>query len=66
MFAPQRDYLQQHFHAKITTITLPGLVDISSTRLRELLERGEGGKIPAALRLWATSCCTGCTAPMPI
>ena len=44
MFAPQRDYLQQHFHAKITTITLPGLVDISSTRLRELLERGEGGK----------------------
>lgn len=44
MFAPQRDYLQQHFHAKITTITLPGLVDISSTRLRELLENGGGGQ----------------------
>ena len=44
MFAPQRDYLQKNFDAKITTITLPGLVDISSTRLRELLERGEGGK----------------------
>ena len=44
MFAPQREYLQQHFDAKITTITLPGLVDISSTRLRELLEQGGGGK----------------------
>ena len=44
MFAPQRDYLQKNFDAKITTITLPGLVDISSTRLRELLKRGEGGK----------------------
>ena len=44
MFAPQREYLQKNFDAKITTITLPGLVDISSTRLRELLERGEGGK----------------------
>lgn len=44
MFAPQRDYLQQHFHAKITTITLPGLVDISSTRLREQLENGGGGQ----------------------
>ena len=39
MFAPQREYLQKNFDAKITTITLPGLVDISSTRLRELLER---------------------------
>ena len=44
MFAPQRDYLQQHFHAKITTITLPGRVDISSTRLREQLENGGGGQ----------------------
>ena len=44
MFAPKRDYLQQHFHAKITTITLPGLVDISSTRLREQLENGGGGQ----------------------
>lgn len=28
--------------AKVTTITLPGLVDISSTRLRKLLGQGEG------------------------
>ena len=44
MFAPQREYLQKNFDAKITTITLPGLVDISSTRLREQLENGGGGK----------------------
>ena len=45
VFAPQRDYLQKTYPgAKITTITLPGLVDISSTRLRELLARGEGGE----------------------
>ena len=44
LFDPQREHLQKNFDAKITTITLPGLVDISSTRLRELLERGEGGK----------------------
>lgn len=44
LFAPQREYLQKNFDAKITTITLPGLVDISSTRLREQLENGGGGK----------------------
>ena len=45
LFAPQREYLQKTFEgARITTITLPGLVDISSTELREMLERGEGGK----------------------
>ena len=43
VFAPQREYLSKHFPgANIMTITLPGLVDISSTRLRELLLRGEG------------------------
>ena len=43
LFAPQREHLQKTCPgAKITTITLPGLVDISSTRLRELLARGEG------------------------
>ena len=50
VFAPQREYLQKTCPgARITTITLPGLVDISSTRLRELLARGEGGDylIPA-------------------
>ena len=43
LFAPQRAFLQKAYpQAKITTITIPGLVDISSTRLRELLARGEG------------------------
>ncbi len=45
LFAPQRELsATSTFDAKITTITLPGLVDISSTRLRELLERGGGRK----------------------
>ena len=45
VFAPQREHLQKTFPgARIVTITLPGLVDISSTRLRELLARGEGAQ----------------------
>lgn len=45
VFAPQREHLQKAFPgAKITTITLPGLVDISSTRLRELLATGQGAE----------------------
>lgn len=44
VFAPQREHLQKTFPgAKITTITLPGLVEVSSTRLRELLAKGGGG-----------------------
>jgi len=42
LFAPQRAFLQEKYNARLTTITLPGLVDISSTRLRELLEQGAG------------------------
>ena len=42
LFAPQREYLAKSFGARVTTITLPDLVDISSTSLRELLARGEG------------------------
>lgn len=42
MFAPQREYLSRNYNAKIQTITLPGLVDISSTQLREKLEQGQG------------------------
>ncbi len=42
VFAPQRVYLAKTYSANIATITLPGLVDISSTRLRELLAKGEG------------------------
>ncbi len=42
LFAPQREYLAEKFNARVTTITLPDLVDISSTQLRDLLARGEG------------------------
>lgn len=42
LFAPQREYLSKTYGAKVTTITLPGLVDVSSTRLRELLAQGKG------------------------
>lgn len=43
VFAPQRDFLRKTYPgARIATITVPGLVDVSSTRLRELLPRGEG------------------------
>ena len=43
VFAPQREFLGKTYPgAKIATITIPDLVDISSTRLRELLARGKG------------------------
>lgn len=43
VFAPQRERLEKNFPgARLATIALPGLVDISSTRLRELLVKGEG------------------------
>jgi len=42
LFAPQRKFLQDKYNARLTTITLPGLVDISSTRLREALVAGHG------------------------
>ena len=49
LFAPQRAYLKEHFGAEIVTITLPGLVDISSTRLRAGLGQGLGRRylVPA-------------------
>ena len=44
-FAPQREHLEKTFPgARITTIALPGLVDVSSTRLRELLAEGKGAE----------------------
>ena len=43
LFAPQRAFLQEKYNARLTTITLPGLVDVSSTQLRERLEQGGGG-----------------------
>ena len=42
LFAPQRKFLQEKYHARLATITLPGLVDISSTQLREVLDDGQG------------------------
>jgi len=42
LFAPQRAFLQEKYNARLTTITLPGLVDISSTQLRSVLEVGQG------------------------
>src|SRR5699024_9401751 len=42
VFAPQKEYLVREFGAEIVTITLPGLVDVSSTQLRELLQREKG------------------------
>ena len=45
LFATLTEELEEALpEAKITTIEVPGLVDISSTRLRELLARGEGAE----------------------
>ena len=42
VFAAQRERLMREYHAGVTVISIPGLVDISSTRLRELLAEGGG------------------------
>ena len=42
VFAPQREFLTREYHAQVVTITLPGLIDVSSTQLRERLQRGKG------------------------
>lgn len=44
LFAPQRKFLQEKYNARVTTITLPGLVDVSSTQLRAALDDGQGGE----------------------
>jgi len=45
LFAPQREYLYKMYpNARLFTMDIPGVVDISSTELREQLGRGEGGK----------------------
>ncbi|WP_295586229.1 nicotinate (nicotinamide) nucleotide adenylyltransferase [uncultured Oscillibacter sp.] len=44
LFSVQRDYLYKTYpQARIFTLTIPGVVDISSTELRRELARGEGG-----------------------
>ena len=40
--APQKKFLEKHYHARVKTITIPGLVEISSTLLREQLAQGKG------------------------
>ena len=43
LFAVQRDYLYRTYpQARLFTLTVPGVVDVSSTDLREKLARGEG------------------------
>ncbi len=42
VFAPQREFLSQRYRAEIATISVPGLVNVSSTQLRELLAQGKG------------------------
>ena len=52
LFAPQRELLEKRFPgSRIVTITLPDLVDISSTELRERIPKGEtdGYLAPAVL-----------------
>lgn len=45
VFAPQRAFLAEKFpNARLQTITLPGLVEISSTELREKLLEGTAGE----------------------
>lgn len=43
LFAPQRDFLREKYGAKIVTMTIPDLVDVSSSQIREALaeDRGE-------------------------
>lgn len=48
LFAIQREFLYRRFpQARIFTLTIPGVVDVSSTELRERLARGNGGTLLA-------------------
>lgn len=48
LFAPQRDYLYKTYpQARLFTLTIPGVVDVSSTALRELLAAGDGANFLA-------------------
>ena len=48
LFSVQRDYLCRTYpQARICTLTIPGVVDVSSTELRERLAKGEGGALLA-------------------
>ena len=48
LFSVQREFLYRTYPgARIFTLTIPGVVDVSSTELRERLEKGEGGHLLA-------------------
>ena len=48
LFAVQREYLCKTYpQARIFTLTIPGVVEVSSTELREKLAKGEGGHLLA-------------------
>ena len=48
LFSAQRDYLYRTYpQARIFTLTIPGVIDVSSTELREKLAKGEGGNLMA-------------------
>lgn len=61
LFSVQRSALYRTFpQARIFTLTIPGVVDVSSTELRERLARGEGADCWPR-RYMATSCERACT-----
>ena len=48
LFSAQRNYLYQTYpQARIFTLTIPGVIDVSSTELREKLAKGQGGNLLA-------------------
>lgn len=48
LFAVQREYLTKNYPgARIFTLTIPGVIDVSSTEIRKQLEQGEGSALLA-------------------
>ena len=48
LFSAQREYLYKTYpQARIFTLTIPGVIEVSSTELREKLAKGEGGNLLA-------------------
>ena len=46
LFSVQRDYLYRTYpQARIFTLMIPGVVDVSSTELRAMLAKGKGGRM---------------------
>ena len=46
LFSVQRNYLYRTYpQARLFTLTVPGVIDVSSTELREKLKQGEGGSL---------------------